>query len=117
VATKLARDLRFGQACCCEPPDLGGIETRWTAAITTLGLTSLDAFPLALANAVPLDLGEDAGAVAIVGSLVLSPTAFAQSAPSTKAECVKAKMKWDAKGGADKKGACSDLGHVPLALH
>ena len=45
-------------------------------------------------------------AVAIVGALVLSPTAFAQSTPSTKAECVKAKMKWDPKGGADKKGAC-----------
>jgi len=45
-------------------------------------------------------------AVAIVGALALSPTAFAQSTPSTKAECLKAKMKWDPKGGADKKGAC-----------
>src|SRR5262249_25140192 len=33
-------------------------------------------------------------AVAIVGALALSPTAFAQSTPSTKAECLKAKMKW-----------------------
>ena len=32
--------------------------------------------------------------------------AFAQTPPSNKADCVKAKMKWDPKGGADKKGAC-----------
>jgi len=37
---------------------------------------------------------------------VLAPAAFAQATPTTKADCVKAKMKWDPKGGADKKGAC-----------
>jgi hypothetical protein len=42
----------------------------------------------------------------VVGALALSPAAFAQATPTTKADCVKAKMKWNAKGGADKKGAC-----------
>jgi hypothetical protein len=43
---------------------------------------------------------------AVIGALVLAPAAFAQATPTTKADCVKAKMKWDPKGGADKKGAC-----------
>ena len=42
----------------------------------------------------------------VIGALVLAPAAFAQATPTTKADCVKAKMKWDPKGGADKKGAC-----------
>jgi hypothetical protein len=45
-------------------------------------------------------------ALAVIGVLILSPTAFAQTTPTNKADCEKAKMKWDAKGGADKKGAC-----------
>jgi len=44
--------------------------------------------------------------VAVMGALVFAPAAFAQATPTTKADCVKAKMKWDPKGGADKKGAC-----------
>jgi hypothetical protein len=36
----------------------------------------------------------------------LAPAAFAQTPPANKADCEKAKMKWDPKGGADKKGAC-----------
>jgi hypothetical protein len=44
--------------------------------------------------------------VAVIGGLVLAPVAFAQAPPANKADCVKAKMKWDPKGGADKKGAC-----------
>ena len=44
--------------------------------------------------------------VAAIASLVLAPAAFAQTSPANKADCVKAKMKWDPKGGADKKGAC-----------
>jgi len=45
---------------------------------------------------------------AIVAVLALAPTAFAQSTPTptNKADCEKAKMKWDAKGGKDAKGAC-----------
>jgi hypothetical protein len=43
---------------------------------------------------------------ALIGTLLLAPAAFAQATPTTKADCVKAKMKWDPKGGADKKGAC-----------
>jgi len=42
---------------------------------------------------------------AVIAALLLAPAAFAQATPTTKAECVKAKMKWDPKGGADKKGA------------
>ena len=44
--------------------------------------------------------------VAVIGALVLAQAAFAQATPTTKADCVKAKMKWNPKGGADKKGAC-----------
>ena len=45
---------------------------------------------------------------AIVTVLALAPTAFAQSTttPTNKADCEKAKMKWDEKGGKDGKGAC-----------
>jgi hypothetical protein len=44
--------------------------------------------------------------VAVIGALVFAPAALAQATPTTKADCVKAKMKWDPKGGADKKGTC-----------
>ena len=44
-------------------------------------------------------------ALAVIGVLVLSPTAFAQTTPTNKADCEKAKMKW-VESGADKKGAC-----------
>jgi hypothetical protein len=44
--------------------------------------------------------------LALIGALILAPAAFAQTPPSNKTDCVKAKMKWDPKGGADKKGAC-----------
>ena len=44
--------------------------------------------------------------VAVAASLLLAPAAFAQTPPANKADCEKAKMKWDPKGGADKKGAC-----------
>jgi len=47
---------------------------------------------------------------AVVAALALAPTVFAQQAakptPTKKADCEKAKMKWDAKGGKDGKGAC-----------
>ena len=43
---------------------------------------------------------------AVIASLMLAPAAFAQTPPANKADCEKAKMKWDPKGGADKKGAC-----------
>src|SRR3977135_2372650 len=45
---------------------------------------------------------------AAVAVLALAPTAFAQQAatPTNKVDCEKAKMKWDAKGGKDAKGAC-----------
>jgi hypothetical protein len=45
---------------------------------------------------------------AVVAALALAPTAFAQqaAAPANKADCEKAKMKWDAKGGKGGKGAC-----------
>jgi hypothetical protein len=47
---------------------------------------------------------------AVVAVLVLAPTAFAQqtpaATPTNKADCEKAKMKWDEKGGKDGKGAC-----------
>lgn len=43
---------------------------------------------------------------AVIASLLLAPAAFAQTLPANKAHCGKAKMKWDPKGGADKKGAC-----------
>ena len=44
---------------------------------------------------------------AVIAALVAVPAAFAQqAAPANKADCVKAKMKWDEKGGKDGKGAC-----------
>lgn len=47
---------------------------------------------------------------AVVAALVVAPAAFAQQAapstPTNKADCEKAKMKWDEKGGKDAKGAC-----------
>jgi hypothetical protein len=47
---------------------------------------------------------------AVVAALVLAPAVFAQQpappAPSNKADCEKAKMKWDDKAGKDRKGAC-----------
>ena len=44
----------------------------------------------------------------VIALLALAPTAIAQQAatPTNKAECEKAKMKWDEKGGKDAKGAC-----------
>jgi hypothetical protein len=57
---------------------------------------------------------EDAMKVFTAAALALACTlapiaAKAQTAPATptnKADCEKAKMKWDAKGGKDGKGAC-----------
>jgi hypothetical protein len=45
---------------------------------------------------------------AVIASLALTPVAFAQTTPTptNKADCEKAKMKWDAKGGTDGKGTC-----------
>jgi hypothetical protein len=44
---------------------------------------------------------------AVMAVLVLAPAAFAQQpAPTNKADCEKAKMKWDDKAGKDGKGAC-----------
>lgn len=45
---------------------------------------------------------------AVVAALAIVPPVFAQqaAAPTSKADCQKAKMKWDAKGGKDGKGAC-----------
>ena len=46
----------------------------------------------------------------VVATLAFAPVAFAQQtvtpAPANKADCEKAKMKWDDKGGKDAKGAC-----------
>ena len=43
--------------------------------------------------------------VAVVAVLALAPTAFVQSTPTptNKADCEKAKMKWDEKGNAGKR--------------
>jgi len=43
---------------------------------------------------------------AVITTFAFTPVAFAQTTPTTKTDCVKAKMKWDAKGGKDGKGAC-----------
>ena len=47
---------------------------------------------------------------AVVAAFAFAPVAFAQQAttptPTNKVDCEKAKMKWDAKGGKDAKGAC-----------
>jgi len=44
----------------------------------------------------------------VIALLALAPMGFAQQAatPASKADCEKAKMKWDEKGGKDGKGAC-----------
>ena len=40
--------------------------------------------------------------VAVLGVVLLAPAAFAQgTTPTTKADCEKAKMKWDDKGGKE----------------
>ena len=45
--------------------------------------------------------------VAVIASFALSSVAFAQTTtPTNKADCEKAKMTWDAKGGKDGKGGC-----------
>jgi hypothetical protein len=48
---------------------------------------------------------------AVAAALALAPAVLAQQAtkttPTNKADCEKAKMKWDAKGGKDGKGACA----------
>ena len=47
---------------------------------------------------------------AVIAALAFAPVALAQGKtpepPKTKADCEKAKMKWDEKGGKDAKGAC-----------
>jgi hypothetical protein len=45
---------------------------------------------------------------AVALALAFAPAVLAQQskAPANKADCEKAKMKWDAKGGKDGKGAC-----------
>jgi hypothetical protein len=48
---------------------------------------------------------------AVVAALALAPAVLAQTAKpalANKADCEKAKMKWDDKGGKDGKGACAD---------
>lgn len=51
---------------------------------------------------------------AVAAALALAPAVLAQQAakptPTSKADCEKAKMKWDAKGGKDGKGACMAAG-------
>jgi hypothetical protein len=53
---------------------------------------------------------------AVLAGLFTAP-AFAQTAaapaPANKADCEKAKMKWDDKGGKDGKGAC--VAAAPMA--
>ena len=45
---------------------------------------------------------------AVVAAIAFAPIAFAQATPTptNKADCEKAKMKWDEKGGKEAKGAC-----------
>jgi hypothetical protein len=45
---------------------------------------------------------------AVIAVCAFSPVTFAQTTPTptNKADCEKAKMKWDEKGGKDGKGAC-----------
>ena len=47
---------------------------------------------------------------AVVAAFAVASTAVAQQAttpaPANKADCEKAKMRWDDKGGKDGKGAC-----------
>jgi len=44
---------------------------------------------------------------AVIAVFAFTPVAFAQTTPTptNKADCEKAKMKWDEKGGKDGKGA------------
>lgn len=53
---------------------------------------------------------------ALVAVLALTPTAFAQQAPTptNKVDCEKAKMKWDEKGGKDGKGGCVAAAPAPV---
>lgn len=48
---------------------------------------------------------------AVIVSFAVAPVALAQDkaapAPANQADCEKAKMTWDAKGGKDGKGACA----------
>jgi hypothetical protein len=54
---------------------------------------------------------------AVVAALTLVPAALAQqtttATPTNKADCEKAKMKWDEKGGKDAKGACVAAAPAP----
>lgn len=54
---------------------------------------------------------------AVVTALTLAAAAVAQQAttptPANKAECERAKMKWDDKGGKDSKGACVAAAPAP----
>ncbi len=54
---------------------------------------------------------------ALVAALALAATVSAQQAaqpaPANKADCEKAKMKWDQKGGKDAKGACVTASTAP----
>jgi hypothetical protein len=43
---------------------------------------------------------------AAITALAMATAVVAQQAPVNKADCEKAKMKWDAKGGKDGKGTC-----------
>lgn len=48
---------------------------------------------------------------AVIASFAVAPVALAQdkgatTAPANKADCEKAKMKWDDKAGKEGKGAC-----------
>jgi len=53
---------------------------------------------------------------AVLAGIAVAP-AFAQTAaapaPANKADCEKAKMKWDDKGGKDGKGACMAMAPAP----
>ena len=54
--------------------------------------------------------------VALVAACAFASVAIAQTAaptPTNKADCEKAKMKWDEKGGKDGKGVC--LAATPAA--
>jgi hypothetical protein len=47
---------------------------------------------------------------AVIASFAVAPVALAQdkaASPTNKADCEKAKMTWDAKGGKDGKGSCA----------
>jgi hypothetical protein len=54
----------------------------------------------------------------VVAIFAFAPLALAQQAatpaPTNKADCEKAKMKWDEKGGKDGKGACMATAPAPV---